>query len=645
MTILSVSDVSVEFAGAPIFERVTFTVAQGDRWGIIGRNGSGKTTLFHVLAGTLEPTRGTVARVPGMSVSLMDQHRDFDGALTVWDAAAGPLAEILALEGSLAEQANAMGAAGDAVTPEQLDRYSHDFERFEHAGGYTLGPRVDAVLSGLGFDPVEARERTLASLSGGERGRIGLARQLVAPADLLLLDEPTNHLDLDTTRWLEGWLQEQPGTLLVVSHDRAFLSSVVNHVLHVEQGTMVPYEAGYDAFVHQRTERRMAQARAFTKQQKQLAATEDFIARNIAGQKSSQAKGRRRRLERVERLSAPPGEAGAMTLRLESSERGGDQVLVCEQVRLAMGERTLLERFSGRVGRGEVLALIGPNGAGKSTLLHTITGERPPEGGSVRISPSITVGYYRQDLSQLDPAETIYDAIHDRRPMWTRGQIQGHLGRFDFSGDTVLRRIGSLSGGERARVALALLELEKANFLIFDEPTNHLDVETIEALEDAIADYEGTVVVVSHDRALLRALTTRVWAYEGTRLVEFPGPFEEWEAVRADAARAAATKPARDAAAKDRKPTKGAEQQQSRKAQQNADRVAKRELEAAESAVANGEADVQRLEAELARDDLYTRPGGTARAAELADALAAARKQLDAAIARWEAAMAASDVE
>src|SRR5688500_6476262 len=400
MSLIALSNAGVEFGATTLFRNITFTIARGDRWGIVGRNGIGKTTLFRILTGERAPSTGSVARVSGIKVTLLEQHRTFDGAETVWAAAAGPFKDLLALEQSLARQAEALGT--DA-SEQAMARYSRDLERFEREGGYTIAPRVDAVLHGLGFDPAEARTRSVTQLSGGERGRVGLARQLVTPSDVLLLDEPTNHLDLETTEWLERYLQETDKTVILISHDRDFLAEVVDHVLHVEFGSAVPYASGYEAFVEQRLERRLTQQRQFDKQRTKLAAEEDYIRRNIAGQNSKQAKGRRKRLARMPRLSPPPTDSECMALRLEVSERGGDQTVVAERARIGVDGRTLIEDFTAQARRGDRVGLVGPNGAGKSTLLKTIVGERAPDAGLVRPGNSVPGAPCAQDLQPGPP--------------------------------------------------------------------------------------------------------------------------------------------------------------------------------------------------------------------------------------------------
>jgi len=639
MTLLSISGLGVDFGANTILRDVTFTVAQGERWGIVGRNGAGKTTVFRVITGEIAPTVGAVARQPGLRIAMLDQHRDFGEAVTVWEAAAQAYREVIALEKSLHAQGERMAELGDQLTEAALTQYGHDQERFAHSGGYDYHAKVDAVLHGLGFDPVDALTRLVSSLSGGERGRIGLAAQLAAPADIVLLDEPTNHLDLETTEWLKEFLESYDGTVLMISHDRAFLDDTVDHVLHISAQSATAYRGGYSAFVVQRAERALALERQVAQQRSFIAKEEDYIRRNLAGQNTAQAKGRRKLLARLPRLSPPPGEGDAMSLRLEIADRGGDQVLVAEKVTVAIGERVLIRDFSSSVRRGDVIALVGPNGAGKSTLLATILGEREPTKGAVRIGGSIAVEWFRQDLTQVPVGKTIYACIEDLRPLWTRGRIQNHLGCFGFSGEEVQWNTTTLSGGERARVALALMTLRQANLLVLDEPTNHLDVESIEALEDAIEEYEGTVLLVSHDRAFLRELATRVWAFDGDRLHDFTGPFVEWEAVAKErAGKKRAEQTARDAVVreKDRADAKKRGTAKPDSGGANAARDAKKLVASTEADVQRLEARVSDLQAQLSDSALYAGGAeGARRAAKLDADLKRAMKERDTALAKW----------
>ena len=533
MTLLSLANVGVSFGATELFRNVTFTVADGERWGIIGRNGAGKSSIFKLITGELKPTVGSVARKPGLRHALLDQHRAFAHATTVWEAGAAAWGEVIALEKRIAEQAIQLGELGDRVTDEFLERFGETQERFADLGGYVYHARVDAVLQGLGFDAEESRTRPVSSLSGGERGRVGLAAQLIAPADLLLLDEPTNHLDLDTTTWLQEWLGDVSETVIVVSHDRAFLDAIATHILHLEARTSEWYKGNYSQFVPQRAERRLTRERELEKQRAYVKKEEEYIRRNLAGVNSFQAKGKRKRLERLPRLAPPPGDPAAMSLQFEPAERGGDQVIAIRNLRVEVPGRVLVEDFTAVLRRNDFVALVGPNGAGKSSFISTIVGDRAPARGEARIGGSITAAWFRQDLADLPLRKSLSDAIQDQRPLWGRGQVQNCLGAFGFSGDDVFREIGSLSGGERARVALALMTLAHANLLILDEPTNHLDVENIEVLEDALDEYEGSVLLVSHDRAFLREVATRVWSFDGTHLTDFDGPFVEWEEDRA----------------------------------------------------------------------------------------------------------------
>jgi ATP-binding cassette subfamily F protein 3 len=632
VTQLVFGGVGVDFGSSTIFDGISFTVSAGERWGILGRNGSGKTTLFRLMTGTLTPTRGSVSRQSALRVSLLEQHRDFGGATTVWEAAAGSFAELLSLEQSIAEQAHALGQdSGEQA----LAKYGRDLERFERSGGYTIAPRVDAVLQGLGFDPIAARSTDVASLSGGERGRLGLARQLVDPADVILLDEPTNHLDLETTRWLEQYLSTATATVLLVSHDRAFLAAIVDHVLHFEGGTATSYAGGYEAFVVQREERRLTQQRAFDVQKRVIAHESDYIARNIAGHNSKQAKGRRKRLARLPRMSPPPSDESGMAVRFSSGQRGGDRVIVAEHVDIDIGERRLISDFTGTLMRGEIVGLVGPNGAGKSTFIRALMGEHPVSAGDLRTGAALDVAYYRQDMAQVPLDRSLYEIIADLRPLWERRHTQGHLGRFGFSGDEVQRIAGTLSGGERARVALAMLTLGQANLLILDEPTNHLDVESIEGLEDALEAYDGSVLLVSHDRELLRALTSRVWVLHAGHITDFPGSFAEWEIVATEREHAASVRASEAEGLRRVKERQTVARERPQRDLRTALRKAEREMSDVESEIAQLEQRIATITLTLDDPELYLQDRGRGDAVRLGAELERLRITLDRALERW----------
>ncbi len=647
MTLISLGNAGVDFGASEIFRDISFTVAAGDRWAIVGRNGTGKTTLVRLITGTLQPTRGNVARMPGLRVALMDQHRRFPDDQSLWDIVADAFGDLRTLEHSLATQAaNLEHDHSEAA----MEKYGRDLERFERDGGYEMASKVDSILMGVGFEPEMAKVTRIGTLSGGERGRVALARQLATPSDLLMLDEPTNHLDLDTTAWLEQYLATTERTVICISHDRAFLNAMADHVLHFEGGTAFAYTGSYESFVQQREERRLTQQRQFEKQQNKISSEMDYIARNLAGQNTRQAKGRRKLLARMPRLSAPIGADGVMALRLDAGNRSGDRVIEAKNVTVGVptpdGPRTLVKQVTVVMERNEVVALVGPNGAGKSTLIKTLLGEMPPLDGEVKVGPSTTVAYYRQDVGHLPLNSTIYDAIANERPLWERRMVQGHLGRYGFSGDEAQRTIGTLSGGERARVAMALLTLSTNNLLILDEPTNHLDVESIEVLEDAVDGYEGSVLIVSHDRAVLRGLATQVWELRNNELQIFPGSFVEWEAMRAERM----TNEAKQLRADDKKGAERAVRQREREREQKEREKAaggdpRKLLRAAEKALADAELRVATVESTIAdlteqldNPSLYDTPAGVKKAAALGRQLDEEREQLEDAMHEWSTA-------
>ncbi|HEX8693629.1 MAG TPA: ABC-F family ATP-binding cassette domain-containing protein [Longimicrobium sp.] len=635
MTIVRLQDAGKQFGDRWVLRHVGFHVGQGERWGIVGRNGVGKTTLFRMITGEEEPTEGEVWRHPGTRFTLLRQNRGEESTATVAEAALEPFAELLGMEKKLHFELERLSGLehGSAEGERLLASYDRHVEEFRRRGGYEMHAHADATLEGLGFPP-ETWSKPIRALSGGELGRLRLVQTLLAEPDVLLLDEPTNHLDLRSTAWLEEYLRGYPGTVMVVSHDRVFLERLADHVLHLEEGTAYAYGGGFESFLEQRELRREVQRKEYEKQQDFIARTEDFIRRNLAGQKTKQAKSRRTLLARMERVAAVSGDPRAMALRFGQASKSGGTVLRVDGVGCAYGERVLFGPFSAEVSRGERVAVIGPNGCGKSTLMRALAGEAAPCRGSVTPGTGVVRAYYRQDFTHLDPAKTVWQEVGDAAKV-TMPELRGHLGRFLFSADEVEAKVGGLSGGEQARVALAKITLLRANLLLLDEPTNHLDLESREVLEEAIQGYAGTVILISHDRAFLSQTATRVWSWSDGRWEDYPGGFDDWmewtarrQAEAASSAAAAAAKSAADAkpAAQPAKAPAGLSKNEVRRRE--------RELERLEARIHEIEARLAEIQAAFSDPVLYAPGADPARPRQLA----AERERLDAELAETYAA-------
>ncbi|HET6232516.1 MAG TPA: ABC-F family ATP-binding cassette domain-containing protein [Longimicrobiaceae bacterium] len=636
MTLVRLTGAGRQFGDRWVLRDVSFTVAQGDRWGIVGRNGVGKTTLFRMLTGEDEPTEGEIWRHPGIRFTLLKQNRGEESTATVAEAALEPFAALVEMERRIHSEAEALAHVVEG-TPEAerlMRSYDHHLEEFGRRGGYEMHSRADATLEGLGF-PADTWAKPIRALSGGELGRLRLVQTLLAEPDVLLLDEPTNHLDLTSTEWLEGFLKSYPGTVLVVSHDRVFLERLADHVLHLEEGTAFAYTGDFDSFLTQREERRTLQQKTFEKQQAYIARTEDFIRRNLAGQKTKQAKSRRTLLSRLDRVAGVSDEGRAMGLRFGAAQRSGGTVLRVDKVSCAYGPRTLFAPFSAEVSREERIAVIGPNGCGKSTLMRILAGESGPCTGSVTLGTGVHRAYYRQDFTHLDPKKKIREEVATAAPKLTLPELRSHLGRFLFSGDDIESLVGGLSGGEQARVALAKITLQKVNLLLLDEPTNHLDLESREVLEEALEGFDGTMILISHDRAFLSATATRVWSFENGAFHDFAGTFDEWMEAKersaspsGDAATAAKSSAARSASA-DAKPAAAG-------VSKNEQRRREREMEKLEKRIAELEARMASLDEQLGDPAIYAAGADLSVAKKLTDDRAAAESQLTSAYADWE---------
>jgi ATP-binding cassette subfamily F protein 3 len=524
MSILTASNLAKSYGPQDVFGGISLEVPHGAKIALVGPNGSGKTTLLHLLAGLEKPTTGTIHRAKSLRISYLPQQADFSSAGTLWEAMLEVFADLKAQAAELRRLEAAM--AHPATGEEALQQYGPALEAFDLAGGYTYEQRIGQVLSGLGFGK-EDFHRPVAQLSGGQKTRALLAHLLLEGPDLLLLDEPTNHLDLAGIEWLESYLKTWKGAVIVVSHDRAFLDTVVEQVWEVAWGRLERYRGGYSAYVVQKADRALLQQAEYGRQQQFIARTEDFIRRNIAGQRTREAQGRRKRLERMERIERPQ-EYRPLSLDLGDAARSGDLVLGLYD--LAAGYDPAAPLFTAHefeLRRGRRVALLGPNGSGKTTLVRTILSEIPPLAGRVRVGASVQLGYFAQGHVDLDPEKTALETILDAAGL-TTSQARNLLGRYRFSGDDAFKRVGTLSGGEQARVALAVLTLQGANVLILDEPTNHLDIPSQEVLQEALAGFGGTLLIVTHDRYLIRKLATQVWAIEDGRLWEFREGYDEY---------------------------------------------------------------------------------------------------------------------
>ncbi len=636
-----------------LFRGVDLTVNAGDRVGLVGPNGAGKSTLLRIAAGEEPPDEGRVLRPRDVRVGILRQEVDPRGARSAREEVASALTALDALEGELREleaRMAAHGEAGEEVPEELASRWDRAHAAFEFGGGFDRGARVERVLSGLGFDASSAG-RPLEALSGGWRVRVELAKLLVSAPDVLLLDEPTNHLDLPSIEWFEATLAGFRGAVVLISHDRTFLRRHVTAVAELEAERVDVYPGSFDRYLEEKALRREQLEAQKAQQDRQVARTEKLIERfRYKATKARMVQSRIKGLERMERVTLPSGARARMRLRIPEPRRSGEEVLRLHAIHKRYGERRVYAGIDFLVRRGERIALVGPNGAGKSTLLRIAAGTLPVDAGTRVLGHHVETAFYAQhQLEVLDPARSVLEELERVAQTEDVPRLRGHLGAFLFSGDDVGKRVSVLSGGEKARLALARMLLRPANFLVMDEPTNHLDIAACEVLEEALGAYAGTLLFISHDRTLIDAIATRVVEVQGGALTDHLGGYAAWRraAVQHEAG------PARPSAA----PASPGEGQDPASAQAREERIARRERDKAsararararrrlaelEQEISSHEERLEGLGARLAEPDSW-RDAATAR--ELEGLHEALREGLQSRYREWEALAAELEEE
>jgi ATP-binding cassette subfamily F protein 3 len=599
------SDLGKDMAGEPLLRGVSFKVERRDRLTLSGRNGSGKTTLLRMLAGETGIDSGDLVFAKGTRVALHDQRPPRERNLSLRDYVLGGCADLIALEAELG-RLEAKMAEGDH-DQKTLDAYARAQGRLEHAGGYNWRERAMSTVRGLGFADADL-DRRLDTFSGGELTRGSLARTLAGDPDLLLLDEPTNHLDIESLEWLENRLTTIDAAVILVAHDRWFLEAVGTAVLELEGGRSRFFKGPWHAWRKEQAARELALGRAVERQQAEIERLERFVTRFRAGTRARQAQARVKKLDRIERIERGPGDGKSLGFSFDKATRAGRTVLELEKATLSAGDKLLLEDAELWLERGEHVTLVGPNGAGKTTLIDTLAGARQLEKGKLRRGHNVVIGYLSQHAEELGKEGTVLEAAQ-RATGLTPNKARALLGRFLFSGDEAEKPLEGLSGGERRRLSLAVLVQGGANFLIIDEPTNHLDLESREALEDALRSFDGTLLLVSHDRALLDAVGTRTIAIEDHKLESHMGGWADYARVREErkAARVAA------ATAAKAKPESNGRRRERQKEKPAVSKGRTRRIAEVEREVAAAEDALAKLEEELSDPAAWASPTSSER--------------------------------
>ncbi|WP_312129902.1 ABC transporter ATP-binding protein [Lysinibacillus capsici] len=609
MIVLQVNQLTKSFLADEILSGVKLEVQHLDRVALVGRNGAGKSTLLKIIAGQMSYDSGDIIIPKDIQIGYLEQHAGLNSTLTIWNEMMTIFESLLAQEQLLRSLEQQMADPTVYENPTMYAKVMSEYDQLQHtfkdAGGYQYESDIRSVLHGMQFYS-EDYDKPISSLSGGQRTRLALAKLLLSKPDLLILDEPTNHLDIETLSWLESYLKGYEGAILIVSHDRYFLDQVVSIVYEVSRHRVTKYPGNYSAYLDEKAKNYERDVKLYERQQDEKAKLEDFIQKNIARASTTKmAQSRRKMLERTEWMESPDGDEKSASFGFTIERQSGNDVLSVDELTIGYNDRTISRGINLRTFREDRIALVGPNGVGKSTLLKTIVKDLSPLAGSIRYGTNVQIGYYDQEQAKLSSNKSVLKELWDEWPLMNEKDIRTVLGRFLFSGEDVDKAVSSLSGGEKARLALAKLMMQKANFLILDEPTNHLDLDSKEVLENALIDYPGTLLFVSHDRYFINRIATKVVELSGTGSFEYLGDYDYYVEKKQELLELAQMKAASQPQVQQDLPDKTTTSKIDKEAKKR-ERQIRRTIEDLESKMQETSAIVARLEEALCDSAIFT---------------------------------------
>lgn len=639
MIIAQAQNLEQHFGANTIFSGITFSIPDNARIGLVGPNGAGKTTLLKIMTGQQEPTSGAFTINKGIDVGYIAQENDLDESKTIWDEMLTVFSDLIEKNKKIMQMQQEI--ADHPEDEELLKRYDQLAYDFEQQGGFTYQAEIKSILNGFKFTE-DTWNKVIGTLSGGEKTRLAFVKLLLQKPPLLLLDEPTNYLDLDTLDWLEAFLKNYKGAIVTVSHDQYFLDHLANEIFELNFGKLTTFKGNYTQYTKERELMNTQQEAAYEKQQEQIKKEEEFIQKNLVrASTTKRAQSRRKRLEKMERIK-PPKHKSKVKIHFKSERPSGKEVLVLKDLDIGYPDKTMVSDINFQVNKNDRVAIIGPNGIGKSTLLKTLMKQIKPKAGSIKYGASLDIGYYDQELQGLDPSKTVLDTIWDRHKTMPERDVRSILASFLFTAEDIDKTVSQLSGGQKARLTLTVLSLEKDNFLLMDEPTNHLDIEAKEVLEQALDDYDGTLLFVSHDRYFINELANKIVSVRDGHAKIYGGNYSYYldEKAKQQAAASQVDNDSENTATPVANPNKGKLSYQEQKARDSQKRKLERAIQDAEKQIEELENQEKEIQTEMANPDIAA---SFEKLGPLQEQLSAVQEKLDQANEDWEKAIDALD--